>query len=236
MAVGGQEEGVHIWSNSEWSTLDVSQGWLTTAIAITADHRLFLVGAGGLAIGRSGESTWKFVTDLEDLKTVGCSDDGKHIAVSGSNVVLSSDGGDTWTAQTSLGERLWAETKVSSEGTGFLVVDGSPGHLYTGKPSLVDNPIWNQSFNFKTVAPSGIANNLVWTECTSVAGLFEATLQNVGVGHALQYSLQCGPTNLVDAMNCRVVSAYPSEGSITFYSVGQPRTPSDFPIVWNLQL
>jgi len=236
MAVGGQEEGVHIWSNSEWSTLDVSQGWLTTAIAITSDHRLFLAGPGGLAIGRSGESTWKFVTGLEDLKTVGCSDDGKHIAVSGRNVFLSSDGGDTWAAQTSLGERVWAETKVSSGGTGFLVVDGSPGHLYTGKPSLVDNPIWNCSFNFKTVAPSGIANNLVWTECSNVSGLFEATLPDVGVGRSVQYSLQCGPTNLVDAANCRVVSAYPSEGSITFYSMGRPLTPSDFPIVWNLQL
>lgn len=239
MAVGG-EEGIHVWSNSGWSTLDVSQGWSTAAIAITADHRLLVAGPGGLAIGQPGGSAWEFVTSLGGLNTVGCSDDGKYIAVSAtttSNVLLSSDGGSTWTPQTSLGERVWVATEVSADGTGFLNADGSPGYLYTGKPSLVDNPIWNQSFNFKTVAPSGIANNLVWTECATVPGMFEGTLQNVGVGRAVQYSLQCGPTNLVDAANCRVVSAYPSpEGSITFYSVGQPLTPSDFPIVWNLQL
>ncbi len=238
MLVGGGEEGsLHLWSNSEWSRLDVSQGWRTTAIAITSDYRLLLAGPGGLAIGQTGGSAWEFITSLEDLKTVGCSDDGKHIAVSGSNVFLSYDGGGTWTPQTTLGERVWVTTKVTADGTGFLIADGSPGYVYTGKPSLVNSPIWNYSFNFKTVAPSGIANNLVWTECATVSGLFEATLQTTGVGRSVQYSLQCGPTNLVDAVNCRVVSAYPSsEGSITFYSVGQPLTPSDFPIVWNLQV
>ena len=221
MAVGGkgEGEGLHVWSNSEWSRLDVSQGWVTEAIAITSEHRFFLVGPGGLAIGGGGGSEWKFVTSLGGLKTVGCSDDGKYIAVSGSNVFVSSDGGDTWTPQTSLGERVWVTTKVTADGKGFLLADGSPGYLYTGKPSLVDNPVWNYSFNFKTVAPSGIANNLVWTECATVPGLFEATVQHAGVGRSVQYSLQCGPTNLVDAMNCRVVSAYvsSSEGSITFY-------------------
>ena len=234
MVVGGDEGGLlHIWSNSEWSRS--TQGWSTEAIAIAGDHRLFLAGPGGLAICKGSGSEWEFVTSLGGLKTVGCSDDGQYIAVSGSSVFVSSDGGCTWTPQTSLGERVWAETKVSRDGTGFLVADGSPGHLYTGRPSLLDHPVWNCSFKFKTATPSGIANNLVWTECATVPGLFEATVENAGVGCSVQYSLQCGPTNLVDAMNCRVVSAHPSPaGSITFYSVGQPCNPSDFPIAWTL--
>jgi len=237
MAVGGEGGLLHIWSNSEWSTLDVSQGWSTAAIAIAGDHRVFLAGPEGLAIRKGLDSEWEFVTSLGELKTVGCSDDGKYIAVSGSNVFVSSDSGSTWIPQTSLGERVWVSTKITADGTGFLAADGSPGYLYTGKPSVLDNPIWNYSFNFfKHVSPSGIANNLVWTECVSVPGLFEATLANVGVGRSVQYSLQCGPTNLVDAMNCRVVSAYHSDGSITFYSVGKPLTPSDFPIAWTLQV
>jgi hypothetical protein len=235
MVVGG-EGGLHIWSNSEWSGLDVSQGWSTTAVAITADRLIFAAGPGGLAIGRTGGSAWEFVTSLGDLKTVGCSDDGKYVAVAGETAFISSDGGSTWTPQASLGERVWVATKVSADGTGFIVADGSPGFLYTGQPSLVDTPIWNYSFNFKTLAPSGVANNLVWTVCAAVPGLFEATVRDAGVGRSVQYSLQCGPTNLVDAVHCRVVSAYPSDGSITFYSLGQPLNPSDFPIVWNLQL
>ena len=243
MAVGGVEGGgLHIWSNSEWSRS--TQEWATTAIAITADHRLLVAGPDGLAIGRSGAAAaeWKFITSLGGLNTVGCSDDGTYIAVTGtttSNVFVSSDGGSTWLPQAELGHRLWVGTKVSADGTGFLLADGSPGYLYTGKPSLVNNPVWIYKFNLKTPPPpSGIANNLVWTESETVPGLFEATLPNTGVGRSVQYSLQCGPTNLVDAANCRVVSAYPSEeeGSITFYCVGQPRTPSDFPIVWNLQV
>ena len=232
MAVGG-EEGLHVWSNSEWSKSTAT----AIAIAIAADYRMFVAGPDGLAIGRSGE--WKFITSLGGLNTVGCSDDGMYIAVTGattSNVFVSADGGSTWLPQTELGQRLWVGTKVSADGTGFLLADGSPGYLYTGKPSLVNSPVWNHRFNLKTPSTlSGIANNLVWTECESVPGLFEATLLTAGVGRSVQYSLQCGPTNLVDAMNCRVVSAYPSEeeGSITFYCVGQPSTPSDFPIAWS---
>jgi hypothetical protein len=89
--------------------------------------------------------------------------------------------------------------------------------------------------------PSGIANNLTWEGTPPEIG-WQAIISNISPyltsNAVIQYNTQVGVTNLIDAINCQVFSAAPSDmngGSITFYSSYSPSTPTDFPIGWLVQ-
>jgi hypothetical protein len=81
--------------------------------------------------------------------------------------------------------------------------------------------------------PSGVANGLSWSQI-GTTGRYTAfiTVPNINAQTPLSCSLQCDTTNLTDAENCWVVTAYPTANTINFVVYANPATPANFPISW----
>ena len=81
--------------------------------------------------------------------------------------------------------------------------------------------------------PSGVANGLSWAQ-VGTTGRYQAsiTVQGVTAQTALSCSLQCDTTNLTDAENCWLVTAYPTTNTINFVVYADPATRTNFPISW----
>ena len=81
--------------------------------------------------------------------------------------------------------------------------------------------------------PEGIANSLTWTQI-GTTGYYTAniTVKGISSTSALSSTLQVTNTNVADAYNCWLMTAYPTTGVITFIVAGNPATPASFPISW----
>jgi len=84
--------------------------------------------------------------------------------------------------------------------------------------------------------PAGVANNLSWSAGPTGSGFASYTasisVPTVTASSALSCSLQCNASNVADASNCWLMTAYPTAAQVTFVAAGNPATPSNYPISW----
>ena len=83
--------------------------------------------------------------------------------------------------------------------------------------------------------PTGVANGLTWS--AGLNGTYTANIAVAGVtsNTAVQATIAVNPAtsaNLLDALNCWLVTTYCSNGYVVFAVAGNPSQPSAFPIVW----
>ena len=89
---------------------------------------------------------------------------------------------------------------------------------------------------FQPNLPEGVANNLSWTAGPTGSGYasYVSTIPVKGLSStsALSVSLQAPNTNVADAFNCWLATAYPTANTIHVVVAGNPTTPANFPISW----
>ena len=83
--------------------------------------------------------------------------------------------------------------------------------------------------------PSGIANGLAWVQI-GTTGYYTAsiTVPRMTAQSVVTSTLQCDATNVTDAYNCWLLTAYPTANTISFVIAGDPATRQNFPIAWHV--
>ena len=126
-------------SGVTWTPHGSSVNWKRNGVASSADGTKLVAGNTAGQIYTSGDSgmTWTQHGVSADALSVASSADGTKLlaADNGGQIYTSADSGNTWSQPQGI-TKYWYASASSADGSKLVVVDTSPGQIYTSTPAL----------------------------------------------------------------------------------------------------
>jgi hypothetical protein len=143
-------------AGASWSAVTVSASWVS--VACSADGTRFAAAASGVSLGSGAPAAnWVSITSSADGTRLAA-------AVGGGSIYTSSDGGASWTQQTSAPSASWTSIDSSSDGSKLVAVV-SGGGIYTSSNYGVT---WVQQTNAPVRSWSSVASSADGTKLAVV--------------------------------------------------------------------